>query len=335
MWMRQFPRGEPVWGQCRFVFDVDAEQYDWLVVYDDLPTAETERFSVARQPLACPAGHTLLVTTEPASVKYYGRRYTRQFAHILSSQEPWVIDHPGLIHQQAGLRWFYGCGERHRLDFDRMRDHPPLHKTNDVSTVCSAKRQRHTLHHHRYRFTQRLKRLLPELDIYGHGVRLIDDKAEALDSYRYHVAIENHIAPHHWTEKLADAFLGCTLPFYHGCPNASDYFPAESFIAIDLRNPAECAAAIREAIETDAWSKRLPAILEARRRVLERYNLFAELSRLIEQHHPAAGGRQGTVNGAAAPVLLSRHAVRRTAPAGAVTDWLRKMWVRTRLYASR
>ncbi|MEZ6050382.1 MAG: hypothetical protein R3C02_03185 [Planctomycetaceae bacterium] len=45
-----------------------------------------------------------------------------------------------------------------------------------------------------------------------------------VSDYRYHVAVENHIAEHHWTEKLADAFLGATLPFYFGCPNASDYF---------------------------------------------------------------------------------------------------------------
>ena len=91
--------------------------------------------------------------------------------------------------------------------------------------VFSPKRMRHTLHHHRFNFMRDLMQLLPEMHVYGRGARALDDKADALDAYRYHVAIENYIGPHHWTEKLSDAFLGLTLPFYAGCPNATDYFP--------------------------------------------------------------------------------------------------------------
>ena len=50
----------------------------------------------------------------------------------------------------------------------------------------------------------------PEADWYGRGMCAIDEKANALFPYQYHLCIENHLAKHHWTEKLADAFLGWT-----------------------------------------------------------------------------------------------------------------------------
>ena len=128
-------------------------------------------------------------------------------------------------------------------------------------------------------------------EVFGHGVRPLDDKAEALDPYRYHVAVENHVCPDHWTEKLADALLGFTLPFYHGCPNAADYFPPECFIPIDIRDFDAARALIREAIASGQYEKRLPAIVEGRRRVLEEHNLFALLHRVIRDRDSGPGGQ--------------------------------------------
>ena len=67
-----------------FIFGPDARNYDWLVVYDDLP-----RFiGMTEEPLACPPENTLLITSEPSGVKVYGRSFVRQFGHVLTSQEP-------------------------------------------------------------------------------------------------------------------------------------------------------------------------------------------------------------------------------------------------------
>ena len=86
-------------------------------------------------------------------------------------------------------------------------------KTRTISTVCSIRQGRLTLHYKRYNFTNKLKDRIPELDIYGHGVKTMNDKAEALDAYQYNIVIEDHVYRHHLTEKLPDAFLGYTLPF--------------------------------------------------------------------------------------------------------------------------
>lgn len=314
LWLHQCPDGQAGWGRCDFLFDPRASEYDWLVVYDDIPPQPGERKGTAREVLACPAAQTILVTTEPSSIKTYGRTFTEQFGAILTSQPEWALPHPQRIYSQPALHWFYGVGARNTLSFRELEATDRLAKTRDLSMVFSPKRQRHTLHHRRFEFMRRLMTLLPEMDVYGRGARPLDDKAEALDAYRYHVAVENYLGPHHWTEKLADAFLGLTLPFYCGCANAADYFPPESFIPIDMADPEGAARIIRQAIADLEYEKRLPAILEARRRVLYEHNLFAVLAREIEQRHDPALLADGH------GVLYSRHALRRLSPLGGLRD---------------
>jgi Glycosyltransferase family 10 (fucosyltransferase) C-term len=281
---RQLPGLASQWGRCRFVFDPECREYDWLAVYDDLAPLPGKRRSSGIERLSCAPEHTLFITVEPSSIKTYGYEFLDQFGVIITSQEPWAITNRQAVFTQPALRWFYGDSAENTRLYNDLANNPPLHKTANVSTVCSNKQHKRTVHGERYRFTMRLKELLPELEVFGRGVRDITDKADALDRFRCHVVVENHICPHHWTEKLADAFLGVTLPFYYGCPNAADYFPADSFIPIDIADPERTAATIRSALATRQFERRLPHILEARRLVLEEYNLFAVIAREVERH---------------------------------------------------
>lgn len=323
IWLRQFPRQKPVWGNCRFLLDRNEREYDWLVVFDDLSAQAGGKKYSATEELTCPPQHTLFITREPSSVTTYGTPFLSQFGYILTGQEEWAIRHPGKIHSQPALNWFYGLGKDHLLDYDHMVANPPAEKTDLLSTVCSAKAQKHTLHHQRVQFVEQIQKHLPELARFGKGVREIDDKAEALDPFRYHIAIENHICPHWWTEKLSDAFLGLTLPFYCGAPNAADYFPEESFIPIDIQDVDGSLKIIQGAIETNQYEKRLSAIQEARRLVLEKYNTFAVLSDIIESRHkPAARPEPGRK-------IYGKHALRRN-PVNAVRTALEKAATRAR-----
>lgn len=321
-WLRQLPGNSNRWGNCEFIFDSQESHYDWLVVYDDLPPRENERFSVREEKLACPQQQTILVTTEPSNIKVYGNAYTAQFGHVLTSQEAWALKHPGRIYSQPALHWFYGVGRHHEIPYDTMLNTQMMQKTKTISTVCSNKKQKHTLHNKRYYFVQKLQQRLTQLDVFGHGVRDMDDKAEALDQYRYHIAIENHVGLHHWTEKLSDAFLGFTLPFYFGCPNASDYFPEQSFIPIDINNLDEACSVITTAIENDEYSKRLPFIIEARKRVLEQYNIFAVLHREINRLQDACN------NTSKVDTIVSRRGLRKKHPLTGLDDLYQKTRVR-------
>lgn len=315
-WLRQMPSGQGELGTCRFIFDVNCQEYDWLVVYDDFPKKVNGR-KFHYESLVCPAAKTILVTSEPESIKRYERAYVRQFGQVLTSQSPQALPHPRAVRGPSTSLWYYGQGGAERLTVDDMRAGPP-EKSAPLSTVCSDKQQKHTLHYRRWQFTQTLRQELPQLEIFGHGVRPMRDKAEAMDDFKYHIAIENFYGPHHWTEKLSDCFLAGCLPFYYGCPNAEDYFPAESFIRIDIDDPLGAAKTIRQAIDQDAYALRRDAVLEARRRVLEEHNLFARLARLIETEssaHDSLDPRQR---------LYSRHAARWRAPC----LWLRERFQR-------
>jgi hypothetical protein len=320
---RYMPNGECQLGEIEWVFQQDDSRYDWLVVYDDLPSVAGERNTLWEEKLSCPRENTLLITAEPSTIKVYGKAFLAQFGHVLTSQEPWAIPHPNPIFSQCGLLWFYGKSHQEAsADF-------PIQKKFDISTVCSSKQQKHTLHSLRHEFTRRLKMAMPELEVFGHGHRFIKTKVEALDLFRYHLAIENHHAPHHWTEKLADTFLGGCLPFYFGCPNVFDYFPKESLVPLDIRDFDQSLEIIQKTMRDKAYEKRLPAIREARRLILEEYALFPMLSHLIPGLH------QSTNKPLAKETILSRHAWRRKHPISAVVYGLERFLISSRANRQR
>ena len=288
-WLRQFPGRIPKWGRCQFIFDPSERNYDWLVVENDLPAQFGCKQSTATESLACSPEHTLFITREPSSVSTYGSPFLNQFRYVLTGHEDWALKHRGKIHSQPALRWYYGDSSRigagNIRDFDSITDNVPKQKSKTIGTMCSAKSQRHTMHSDRVKFVERLQKALPELDRFGEGFREIPDKAMCLDDYKYHIAIENHVCDHWWTEKLSDAFLGLTLPFYHGAPNAHHYFPKESFIPINIYDFEGSHEIIKNAIESGEYEKRIDAIHVARERCLYKYSTFPTVSKIIEQYH--------------------------------------------------
>lgn len=286
-WIRQFPGNDTTWGNCTFCFDPDERNYDWLVVYHDLPPRRPNEDTFASENLACEPSNTIHVNYEPSSITTYGHEYLLQFRYVLTSHEASYVKHPNRIYSQPGLPWLYGRGftSNHFIGFDELLKMPIPNKKKVISTVCTKKKTSYTSHKLRFKFTHGLKNHMAALDVFGHDICPIDDKAEALDHYKYHLAIENHFAPHHWTEKLADAFLGYTLPIYAGCPNLDEYFPEESYVRINPRRPKEAFEIIREAIENNEYEKRLDAIIEARHLVLTKHNLFNLISEAINERN--------------------------------------------------
>lgn len=273
VYRKQSPGNHAKWGSCTFTFNPLEKEYDWLVVISDIPKINPHGVET----LSCPKENTILVTTEPSSITRYGRAFAKQFHYLITNQDEKVLPHPNAIRSQTGNDWFYG------KDYDSIVSVTQLDKTKKISTVCSNKQQGHTIHKLRYEFTRIMEERIPELERFGRGFKWIETKAEALDDYEFHVAIENQYAPDVWTEKLADAFLGLTVPIYYGCPNVYDYFPEESLIQIDLYDVEGSIAKIKEVIATEGeYERRLDAVKEARRRVIEEYNLLAMINDIVE-----------------------------------------------------
>ncbi len=292
------------WDGVLFVYDPACRDYDWVLVYDEFPRTNAGSIVGEREPLACPKENTVLVTSEPPNIKFYIRPYVDQFAYVLSTHLPCYLPHRNRVHAPGCLMWMAD------YPVQEMRALPEFEKTKLLSTVCSSKQQKHTLHNDRYRATRYIAERMPEMDWYGRGVRELKMKYDALSPYKYHLAAENYVGAHHWTDKISDPLLGLCLTFYAGDPRLDEEFPAESFIPVPLGDPEATLAIMRAAIANHEYEKRLPALREARRLLVQKYNLYSQVARLVTEE-TAARRASGQPEPEPGGFLCGRHRLRR------------------------
>ena len=167
-------------------------------------------------------------------------------------------------------------------------------KTRDLSMVVSNKATDpgHLL---RIAFVQHLVAGNVDIDVYGRGAiegvsehkgPLPDrDKRDGLFPYRYTIAAENFSEHNYVTEKFFDAVLAECLCFYWGCPNLEELVDPDVFIRLPLENPAEAQRIIEQAIADDLWSQRIDAIRKEKRRILNEFQLFPTIERVLKGVH--------------------------------------------------
>nr|QBK90570.1 MAG: glycosyltransferase family 10 fucosyltransferase [Pithovirus LCPAC104] len=102
-------------------------------------------------------------------------------------------------------------------------------------------------------------------------------------SYKYYFMAENNIEKNFITEKLWEPIICECLCFYWGCPNASEYIDSRAFIQLDLNNFDKSFNIIKKAIENNEWEKRLEIIKREKQKILEYYNFFPTLERVINE----------------------------------------------------
>ena len=265
-------------GEIQFIVDSRCEDYDWLVVYDDIPKHDSGTVRKEMESLVCPPEQTVLITAEPPTIRIYPECYTRQFGYVLTTHDELYLPHRHYRRGRGCLQWLAGYGNEEAV---RMPEYP---KSKTLSTVCSSKMMKHTQHFKSYNLTQYLSQHLPEMEWFGYGVRPLSCKADALSDYRYHIAVENYIHPYHWTDKISDPLLGLCLTFYAGDPCLQEIFPPESFVPIPIDDPPAALEIIRKAIRDNEYDKRLPAIREARRLLVTKYNMYEQVVDLIRNH---------------------------------------------------
>jgi len=269
--LRQAPGGRAVWKDAVFVVNADVAECDAWIVHEGLARPEATR---------CPPAQLCLLTGEPPDIKSYSPSWLASFAHVITCHRD--LPHPGVIAGQTALPWLVG------RSYDQLREAFP-EKTAGISVICSDKAMVDG-HRRRLAFVERLVDLAP-MPRFGRGFRPLADKWDGLAPFRFSVAVENSRHDHYWTEKIADCFLAGAVPIYWGAPNIRDYFPSDAMIVIETLDPVEVARIIKEEATPEAYARRLPALREAKRRVLEEYNLFEVAYRLAKSRRnsgPAA-----------------------------------------------
>ena len=274
-----------------FVINQPVQECDAWVVYQGIYRPDET---------ICPPDRVFLYTYEPPGLHDFEQGFLDQFAKIVTAQRQ--IQHSGVNYRHQAQPWLAGVTRDTTKnlhsstevnlnweDFSRM---PRPKKTKDLSVICSRK-VHFSGHEQRLSFLDRLSSEMGDvLDLFGYGHNPLVDKWEALALYRFHLVLENSCVPDYWTEKLADAYLGYCLPIVWGCPNLSEYFPEKSYVQLDTEDPGRAVAQVRDALSKGIDDETRNAILEARRRVLEEYNLFAEIRRLVQA---TPGGEPRTV----------------------------------------
>jgi hypothetical protein len=249
-----------VWGNIRFTLE-PVDECDALLVFNEL----RENLTVS-----CPPEKVWAIFQEPYYPDFFPwlKEGHKQFAHVYTHHPP----NADLRYRVAPplVPWHVG-----KTYSELTRIETPLKNKSDLIVWVTSSSQELPGHLKRYAFYKFLNKLgWPDLDVWGRGIRPIEDKWNALAHSRYAIAVENYCGADYWTEKIADCWLADTLPFYYGCPNLEDYFPAESFVRIDLDNFVNAASIIRRMVDAGEYEKRLPAIREARDLILNRYQFF-------------------------------------------------------------
>jgi hypothetical protein len=195
--------------------------------------------------------------------------------------------------------WFSHHSEKNFLrffDFKYYRNNTEWHLKEDYETLLNLKPQKTKTissimsglyfmegHKLRINFLKELEKEI-EIDIYGkdnvhnftnyRNALEYHNKSAGILPYKYTFIAENCDINNYFTEKINDAILGETLCFYWGCSNLENYLPRQSFIRLPLHNIKESINIVKTAIAENEWEKRLPAIREAKEKILKEYSFF-------------------------------------------------------------
>ncbi len=172
----------------------------------------------------------------------------------------------------------------------------PIEKSLQLSCVASSQTQ-YPGQHLRIEFLKYIEKSGAAIDLFGYdnlhgfvnyrGALPSFDKREGILPYRYTVAIENSSEINYFTEKLVDAILGECLCFYWGCPNLEEYVDPAAFIRLPLDDFELSLQIIESAMRENEHARRLNAIRAEKRRILDEYQFFPTLARIIHGHRLA------------------------------------------------
>jgi FkbM family methyltransferase len=141
-------------------------------------------------------------------------------------------------------------------------------KTKRVSIIASRKSYAsgHSLRHS-------AASLISEEDRFGGAHRKIENKIEALSSYKYSVTIENCRQRGFFTEKIIDSLIVGTIPIYWGCPDIGEFFDERGIITFEN---VEDLSKILES-DLDSYYESVKSIVESNAKKARRFASCDEL----------------------------------------------------------
>lgn len=266
--IRQTPLLNGVWDDIQFTYD-EVDKCDYLIVINH-PTKDIK--------VKCKKGGRILLIQEPP---YERNNYlTSHFPYFDTIICGFDLKHSSnIINTQAALPWLVDKNYQQLTALSPMIDQ----KRDQVSWITSNSNV-NPGHTPRLGFLEKIKQTDLKIDLFGRGIKHINDKFDAIYPYKYTLAIENFSDINYWTEKISDAYLSWTMPIYYGCKNIEDFFPENSFVKINIHKPEEAIEIVKKCIKDKKYDKNISAIKEARELVLNKYQFFPFMADLFKKN---------------------------------------------------
>ena len=109
-----------------------------------------------------------------------------------------------------------------------------------------------------------------------------NDKFSTLKDYKYCLGFDNQdTIDNFFGTQFTDALLAECCPIFWCGTDLSKHFPEGSFIQIDIRKEGEIERVL-ELLKNDDFEKRIPAIKEAKRLLLNKYNVWPTIKSIVK-----------------------------------------------------
>ena len=285
LWERiteQTPNGSCQWGSTLFLGEGDADLYIIL-------NTSTHDYSGAPLPeIDFPSPERVwgLHTEPPEYVKLF--RLDRPEEHQKISRFYTSCE---FLYCQNPTKYI-PCPPYNLMHVDRSWDFlvkAALPKKTENLCMIASSFNRIEGHQTRLNFVDELSHSALEFSLWGKGDGfqkysnyrgVASKKWDVFSSCKYSIVVESSMAPFYWTDQLTDSLLSFSLPLYYGSSKVNQYLPEDCYIPIDIHSP-DCVEIIKKIAESREYEKRLPAIIEARQKILYEQNLFAFLDREV------------------------------------------------------
>lgn len=278
-----------------YVYSMEPVAADWHVIVD-----ATESMSIPNSPRRC-----VFVATEPPEIREYSLRALKSYGKVLSAPFVYLRNLRNVRRESGLLPWRVGFdleGGGIRVNLNRSDlMHIPRPEHRRLSVVTSQKAIT-PMQIQRIKLIDYLSKRIPEMDVFGRGSDVVDDKCEVLLQSQFHLALENCRHPGFWTEKLSDPILIQNVTFYSGHNDwQSSFGSSPAIIEIDIFDPQSCYDVIRRNLDTLEYASLAGTMADNKEKILGQLNLHRAIERVVSS---------GTVDNclpANGPFVVPRH----------------------------
>lgn len=252
-----------------------------------------------------PQALKIFVTPEPPEVFQYDLGQLAKYDLVLANNFRYldgldsVVNFAGILNWSVGVSYSSGTLQESMSISDvifksHMRKDPLL-------SIVTSNKSFTPLQVLRLKFIDYLVQRMENIVLFGRGINPIDDKADALLPYRFHLAIENSSHDSFWTEKISDPLLARCETFYFGDPKINEFFSDIVVHRIDLRNFEQSYRLIRHFMEKEDRGEIEEQLTVAQRMILTNFNLHNAILLILGDHT--------RVQNASGVVAIGRHRI--------------------------